>query len=100
MTASSSIDDQSARLDRIERELEAISLRNRRVELEKRWERSRTRIAAIVLLTYALMCLVFWVLGVADYPKSAVIPTFGYYLSTRSLPILKSLWIRRTLENG
>lgn len=83
------------RLKLIEQSLEEVSARNHRVELEKAWETSPTRIIAIVLVTYFLMCLVFYLIGIANWGSNAVIPTLGYFLSTQSLPILKSWWIRK-----
>ena len=39
---------------------QAILNRNHRVELEKAWEQSTTRVVGIVIITYALMCLIFY----------------------------------------
>ena len=81
------------RVARLEEAAAAIRSRNRRVELEKAWEQSRTRTVAIVALTYAVMCLIFYSLGTESVFSNAVIPTMGYFLSTQSLPILKRRWI-------
>ena len=79
----------------IEAKLDSIIERNRKVELEKGWETSTTRKFAIVILTYLLMCLVFYMIGVSGFMLNAIVPTIGYYLSTQSLPILKSWWIKQ-----
>ena len=83
------------RFSNIEKLLEEVMLRNKRVEVEKAWETSRTRIIAIVAVTYLLMCLIFFVIGVENFMLNAVIPTIGYYLSTQSLPAIKKRWIEK-----
>jgi len=80
---------------RIEEQLEAIAGRNQRVEIEKAWETSTTRVLSVVLLTYALMSLTFSIIGVQEYFINAIIPTLGYFLSTQSLPIIKRRWLQR-----
>ena len=83
------------RISKIESSLETIDERNQRVELEKSWEQSNTRVFSIFFLTYLLMCLVFYVLGISEFYLSAIIPSLGYLLSTLSLPIIKRLWIKQ-----
>lgn len=78
----------------LENEIKAIVERNKRVELEKAWETSKTRKLSIVILTYFLMCLTFYNIGVEKYFVNAVIPTLGYFLSTLSLPVLKDCWMK------
>ena len=79
----------------IEKQLEAIAERNQRVEIEKAWETSTTRVLSVVVLTYALMSLTFSIIGVREYFINAIIPTLGYFLSTQSLPIIKRRWLQR-----
>ena len=86
------------RIASIENQLNEIQQRNKRVEADKAWEVSKFRIGSIVILTYLITCLVFYILGVTEFYLSAIIPTLGYYLSTQGLPILKNLWINRYLK--
>ena len=79
----------------LEETLQGVLERNQRVEIEKRWEQSTTRIIGVVVLTYILMCIVFYMIGSEHFMMNAIIPTLGYYLSTQSLSVLKSRWIRR-----
>lgn len=74
--------------------LQAIQDRNRRVELDKAWEVSLTRRSFIALMTYAVACYYFWVIGVTEFWLHAAVPTGGYVFSTLSLPWLKQLWVR------
>lgn len=78
----------------IERMLE----RNARVEAEKAWEQSYTRIGSIALITYAAAALLLYILGVSDFYLAALVPVLGYLLSTLSLPYLKQRWIKAYKE--
>jgi hypothetical protein len=87
--------DLDARLKKCEEVLSAIADRNSRVEAEKAWETSLARKISIVILTYLLMCLVFYTLKVDAFALNAVVPTLGYFLSTLSLPVVKRIWLSK-----
>ncbi|MFN4894592.1 MAG: hypothetical protein ACK5GN_11145 [Pseudomonadota bacterium] len=74
--------------------ISSIEARNRRVELDKAWELSRTRKVSILVLTYLVMILVFWSLGNEKYALNAIVPTLGFFISTASLPKVKAWWQR------
>jgi hypothetical protein len=74
--------------------VERILERNARVEGDKAWERSLTRIASIAVITYICAVLVMLVIGVAEPFLSASIPAIGYVISTQSLPFLKEWWLK------
>lgn len=72
-----------------------LQARNYRVELDKAWETSRTRMVAIMIMTY-IVAVIFLKLIDVDRPWiNAGMPVIGYTLSTLSLPILKRWWIQR-----
>jgi hypothetical protein len=81
-------------LQNIEKELEAIRLRNSKVEADKAWETSYFRKISIAIVTYIIAAVVMYFIGVADYLLNALIPTLGYILSTLSLPFIKNWWIK------
>jgi hypothetical protein len=85
--------DLEQRIFVLEQEVEAIKVRNARVDSNKAWETSWARIFAIIVLTYILTCLVFWLIGVQRCFVSAIIPTVGFFLSTQSLPKIKRIWL-------
>ena len=68
--------------------------RNVRVEMDKAWEASSFRVVFLVILTYFVTSMVFWLIGVPSPFLNALIPTTGYYLSTLSLPFVKKWWIQ------
>lgn len=78
--------------------LGAIQARNRKVEIEKAWETSKTRRTFIALVTYATaFSYMRWGLDepASDAFMHAFVPMGGYLLSTFSLPRLKNYWIAR-----
>ena len=82
------------RISAIERELESIKERNLRVEKDKSWEGSKTRVLSILVITYFLMCLIFYIINVNSFWINAIIPSLGYLLSTQSLPMIKNIWLK------
>jgi len=82
----------------LEKRIEVIEKRNRKVELDKAWETSWSRRVAIAVLTYFTIVLFF---SFAQLPKpfiNAIVPTIGFVLSTLSLSFLKSIWERKNKE--
>ena len=78
----------------VEKRLEEIEQRNKKVGLDKAWETSWTRKIIIAVLTYITIVLFFFV---AQLPKpfiNSIIPTAGFVFSTLSLPFFKKLWIK------
>ena len=78
----------------MEERIQKIEERNKRVEFDKAWETSSTRIFSISLITY-IVALVL--LHIIDAPKpylSALVPVFGFILSTQSIPFIKKLWMK------
>jgi preprotein translocase subunit SecF len=80
-------------MSNIDSRIEIIEERNRRVEIDKAWEKSATRRAFIAGITYICACLFLWMIGAENAPVAALVPVIGYYLSTLSLPFAKSWWI-------
>ncbi|MBI2798025.1 hypothetical protein HYX70_01840 [Candidatus Saccharibacteria bacterium] len=52
-----------------------------------------------MILTYLLMAMLFYLLGVDKFYLNAVIPTIGFVLSTLSLGWLKNIWINHKRSN-
>lgn len=81
----------------IEQRLQNTEERNLRVEADKAWETSASRIGSVMLITYIIACGVLMVIGNENPFRNALIPVVGYFLSTQSLPFLKRVWISRYL---
>ena len=78
----------------MEERLKQIEERNKRVELDKAWERSPARIATISIITYVVAVIFLYVIGVSNVFLSAVVPVLGFILSTQSLPFIKKVWVK------
>ena len=77
-----------------EKRIKDIELRNKKVELDKKWETSWTRKIVVSVLTYVVVVLFFLV---ADLPRpflNPLVPTAGFVLSTLSLPFFRRVWER------
>ena len=82
-------------LKELEREIEKIKERNKRVEADKAWETSKTRAAFIAFVTFSLV-YVFTVVSGGERPLSnAVFAVAGYWISTETYGILKKWWLRK-----
>lgn len=86
------------RLQLLESEVAAIQERNQRVEENKRWETSLTRLATIATITYFTMTLVFLGLDSRHPLLDAIVPTAGFVLSAQSLSVVRRIWekLRKT----
>ena len=75
-------------------EIEAIRIRNQRVEADKAWEGSWTRRFIIMLLTYLIIGLYLSLLKIEQAWLHALVPATGYILSTFGLGYVKEFWIK------
>lgn len=82
----------------IQKELEVIKNRNKKVEQNKAWETSLFRKISIIVITYTVASVVMYFIGVQKFLLNALIPTAGYALSTLSLSFLKSWWIEKFVK--
>lgn len=72
----------------------AIEERNRRVGDDKAWETSWVRRWLIAAITYLCAVVLLSLLGHDGVLKHALVPVMGYLLSTLSLPVCKTLWLK------
>ena len=81
-------------LKTVQNEITQIQQRNKKVELDKAWETSITRKIIILILTY-LVIVVFFYIAKLPYPfYNALVPTIAFILSTSSIPVFKKIWIK------
>lgn len=77
----------------IEQEIENIKKRNKRVELDKKWETCWTRKICICILTYLVVIIYSYV--IRNYDNiflSSLVPVIGFTLSTLSLSFVRKVW--------
>lgn len=77
----------------IEKEIKNIKNRNRRVELDKKWETSLTRRLCIMILTYIIIVTYSYLIrNNNNIFLSSIVPVIGYLLSTLSLKLIRKVW--------
>ena len=86
------------KLQLVLQELEAMRQRNARVEADKAWETSTFRIVTISAITYVVALCVMFSIGVERFWLDALVPTIGFFLSSRSLPSIKRHWLKSRME--
>ncbi len=80
----------------LEKEIEAIKARNKRVETDKAWETSWTRRVCIMVLTYAVVVLYSYTISqIQNIWLSSLVPVIGFTLSTLSLSLVRKIWEKR-----
>ena len=84
-----------ASLKTLEKEIEIIKARNKRVEADKAWELSGTRTAFISVVTFVLLYAFFRLIHSEPAFLNALISSLAYLVSTFSYGVLKSWWLKR-----
>lgn len=80
----------------LEKEINEIKERNKRVELDKAWETSWTRKICICILTYIVVIIYSYVIRNFDNILfSSLVPVIGFTLSTLSLKIVRNIWEKK-----
>lgn len=77
----------------LEKEIETIKNRNKKVELDKRWETSMTRRGIIMVLTYIIVVLYSYTIqNTTNIFLSSLVPVIGFLLSTLSMKSIRKIW--------
>ena len=77
----------------LEKELETIKTRNKKVELDKKWETSLTRKICICILTYIVVIVYSYIVrNYSNILLSSLVPVIGFTLSTLSLKYIRKIW--------
>ncbi len=74
-------------------EIEKIKNRNKKVELDKKWETSMTRRICICILTYIIVVIYSYLIRRYDNVLfTSIVPVIGFTLSTLSLKYVRNIW--------
>ena len=77
----------------IEERIKKIEDRNKRVELDKKWETSWTRRICIMIITYIVVIIDSYVISkYTNIFLSSLVPVIGFTLSTLSLKLVRKIW--------
>ncbi len=83
-------------MKKIEEEIKEIQKRNKRVELDKKWETSFTRKICICILTYIVVVTYTYLINkINNVWLSSLVPVIGFTLSTFSLTGVRKIWEKR-----
>lgn len=80
----------------LEKEIEQIKQRNKKVELDKKWETSFTRRICICILTYIVVVIYSYLIRYFDNIFfSSLVPVIGFTLSTLSVKYIRKIWEKK-----
>ena len=78
----------------LEKRVSEIEARNKRVELDKKWETSFTRRISICILTYIVVLLFSYFVNKSNNIfLSSLVPVIGFALSTLSVSLIRKIWL-------
>lgn len=78
----------------LEKRIEIIEKRNKKVEIDKAWETSIFRKVLIAILTYITIVIFFIFAQISNPFINAIVPTIWFVLSTLSLEFFKRIWMK------
>ena len=85
-------------MEELKKEIEEIKQRNKRVELDKKWETSYTRKICICILTYIVVVIYSYLINkVSNIYLSSLVPVIGFTLSTLSLKLVRKIWEKKKI---
>ena len=80
----------------MEKRIEQIEQRNKRVEEDKAWETSFTRRLCIAILTYVVVVIYSYTISkINNIFLSSLVPVIGFTLSTISLSGIRKYWSKK-----
>lgn len=82
-------------LSELEKRIEKIEQRNKKVEMDKAWETSLTRKLLLIIFTYLSIALYMVAINIDRPWLNAIVPATGFLLSTLTLPFFKNWWSKR-----
>ena len=85
-------------MENLEKEIEEIRKRNKKVELDKKWETSITRKIFIAILTYIVVIIYSSLTNkINNVFLSSLVPVIGFILSTLSLKVIRKIWEKKNV---
>lgn len=84
-------------LEDLQRQIDEIQARNKKVEVDKAWEMSLTRKVIIAILTYFVIVIVFASAQLPDPFLNAIVPATAFLISTLTIPFCKKWWMRKRM---
>lgn len=79
----------------LQKEINLIKERNKKVEDDKDWETSWTRRILLTIFTYLAIGIYLQVINIPKPWLNAIVPAVAFMLSTLTMPWFKKIWIKR-----
>lgn len=83
------------KIKELEKKIELIEKRNKKVEGDKAWETSFLRKILIIIATYIFAVLYLKVADTTNPYFGAVVPCAGFFLSTITIDFIKKRWLTK-----
>ncbi len=78
----------------LERRIEVIEDRNKKVETDKAWETSWIRRLLLVVFTYLAVSVYLWFINIENPWLNGIVPAVAFMISTLTMPVFKKWWSR------
>lgn len=86
-------------MNNLEKRIETIEKRNKKVEKDKAWETSWMRKICIMVLTYIIVIIYSYLIRNFDnILLSSLVPVIGFTLSTLSLGLIRKIWESKNMN--
>lgn len=85
-------------IEELKKEIDLIKDRNKRVEIDKKWETSLTRRGLLIFFTYLAIGFYLQAINISQPWFNAIVPAVGFLLSTLTMPFFKKIWIERVVS--
>ena len=82
-----------SKIEDLEKEIQKLKARNKKVELDKAWETSWTRKIIIFVLTYFVIVIFFFFAQLPNPLINSIVPSLAFVISTLSIPFFKKIWL-------
>ena len=77
----------------LQKEIEKLKNRNKKVESDKAWETSYARRFLLIVFTYLAIGFYLNTIQIERPWLNAIVPAIAFLLSTLTLPFFKKLWL-------
>ena len=77
----------------LQKEIEKLKNRNKKVESDKAWETSYARRFLLIVFTYLAIGFYLNAIQIERPWLNAIVPAIAFLLSTLTLPFFKKLWL-------
>jgi sterol desaturase/sphingolipid hydroxylase (fatty acid hydroxylase superfamily) len=83
-----------ATIEELEKEINQIKERNKKVEIDKTWERSWARKFILTIFTYLSVGFYLMAINIQKPWLNAIVPAIAFMLSTLTMTFFKKIWLK------